>query len=280
MSDSVDHPRILAFDADPLIRDAFARILRLAGYDLTICDQQSLLFSGLATKAFHLAICDNSDPATLGDIRAAHPDLPIVELRDKPSGFPDPAPLPLVRSLVKPFTSDALLEAIGAALSVPESVVSSEIIIRDDAGGDGWVEITAPNRREYLDRFQAFCERLVDTRLSAKARDELKIAVRELGQNAIEWGNRSDDALKIRMAYRLLDDRIHIRIADEGQGFDPGQIPDPTIDPVATIQAREAKGKRPGGFGIHLARRVMDRLAYNERGNVVVLEKRFRDPSP
>ena len=52
-------------------------------------------------------------------------------------------------------------------------------------------------------------------------------------------------------------------------------MPDPTIDPIALIEAREQRGKRPGGFGIHLARRVMDSMHYNERGNVVTMEKRF-----
>ena len=64
-------------------------------------------------------------------------------------------------------------------------------------------------------------------------------------------------------------------IGDQGAGFDPSKIPDPTIDPIALIEGREKVGKRPGGFGIHLARRIMDSVAYNERGNEVLMEKRF-----
>ena len=96
-----------------------------------------------------------------------------------------------------------------------------------------------------------------------------------MGQNAIEWGNAMNHDARVRLSYKLLPDRIMIRIADEGKGFDPNDVPDPTIDPIKTIEAREERGKRPGGFGIHLARRVMDTVSFNETGNVVTMEKRF-----
>ena len=62
----------------------------------------------------------------------------------------------------------------------------------------------------------------------------------------------------------------------EVPGFDPTKVPDPTVDPIKLIEAREAHGKRPGGFGIHLAKRVMDTFSYNETGNIVTMEKRFQ----
>ena len=47
------------------------------------------------------------------------------------------------------------------------------------------------------------------------------------------------------------------------------------VDPIALIENREQVGKRPGGFGIYLARKVMDSISYNEKGNCVVMVKRF-----
>ena len=69
--------------------------------------------------------------------------------------------------------------------------------------------------------------------------------------------------------------RILIRIADEGEGFNREEVPDPTSDPIKMIEKREEVGKRPGGFGIHLVGKVMDSMTYNSRGNVVTLEKKF-----
>jgi anti-sigma regulatory factor (Ser/Thr protein kinase) len=177
------------------------------------------------------------------------------------------------RYLRKPFTGDAVREVVAAALEEAAVTSGTEAIATID--DEGWVELTAPSRQEYLDRFHAFCDTLIASRLDERAKNELKIAVQELGQNAIEWGNALDAESRIRLSYRLLEDRILIRIADEGVGFDPATVPDPTIDPIALIEARETVGKRPGGFGIHLARRVMDTVNYNERGNVVTMEKRF-----
>jgi serine/threonine-protein kinase RsbW len=177
------------------------------------------------------------------------------------------------RYLKKPFTRDELLNLVRQALQ--EAAASSGRIHKVNRDPEGWVELTAPSRQEYLDRFQEFCDAILDSRLDEKARNELKIAVQELGQNAIEWGNKLDRNSTIRIAWKLEKDRIVIRIADEGPGFDPKSVPDPTIDPIATIENREKVGKRPGGFGIHLARRVMDRVSYNERGNIVFLEKRL-----
>ncbi len=53
-------------------------------------------------------------------------------------------------------------------------------------------------------------------------------------------------------------------IRDEGPGFDPDSIPDPT-DP--------ANVDKPGGRGMLLMRTFMDVVQYNEIGNEVILEK-------
>ena len=154
-------------------------------------------------------------------------------------------------------------------------VTADQVGISEGADG-AFVELTLPSVQGGLDRFQAWCLGLVSERLDDAGRNALKIAVQELGQNAIEWGNGLDAERSVRMAWRVEDDRILVRFSDDGEGFNPTTVPDPTRDPIAHIQAREEQGKRPGGFGIHLARRILDRVSWNERGNSVVLEKRFR----
>ena len=51
---------------------------------------------------------------------------------------------------------------------------------------------------------------------------------------------------------------------DEGEGFDPGVIPDPRADENL---------EKPGGRGIMLMRAYMDEVAFNERGNEVRMTK-------
>ena len=42
---------------------------------------------------------------------------------------------------------------------------------------------------------------------------------------------------------------------------------------MADIERREELGLRPGGFGMLIAKEVVDELVYNERGNEVLLIK-------
>ncbi|HUY32281.1 MAG TPA: response regulator [Pirellulales bacterium] len=60
-------------------------------------------------------------------------------------------------------------------------------------------------------------------------------------------------------------------IRDEGCGFDPALVPDPT-DP--------ANLERPSGRGLLLIRTFMDEVRHNERGNEITMIKRCDRPSP
>ena len=61
---------------------------------------------------------------------------------------------------------------------------------------------------------------------------------------------------------------LRLTIADDGIAFDPLAAPEPDI--TAPLPDRKV-----GGLGIFLARRMMDRVAYQRRGgeNVLVIEK-------
>ena len=104
---------------------------------------------------------------------------------------------------------------------------------------------------------------------------DIQIAIDEMGRNAIEWGNRKDINRKIHMAYCMFDDRIVFKIEDEGEGFDTSLVPDPTKDPLGVVLKREAAGKRPGGYGLAMCRKIMDAVYYNGKGNMIIMEKRF-----
>ncbi|MFH1024656.1 MAG: ATP-binding protein [Planctomycetota bacterium] len=140
----------------------------------------------------------------------------------------------------------------------------------------GWVEITAPTRREHLKRLEDFVEVLSATALPEDDKREIKLVMSELCANAMEWGNRNDAHRKIRVSYGLFPDEIVFQIADEGEGFDHAHLPDPTANPAAHLRQRERAGKRLGGFGVHLARRIMDNVVYNDKGNVVILSRKLQ----
>ena len=96
----------------------------------------------------------------------------------------------------------------------------------------------------------------------------IKLALEEALVNAIKHGNQYDRTKQVQIAYRLLHDRFVVRITDEGAGFDPNDVPDPTAF---------ENFERPGGRGLMLMRHYMTEVVFNERGNSVTLCKRLRN---
>jgi serine/threonine-protein kinase RsbW len=94
----------------------------------------------------------------------------------------------------------------------------------------------------------------------------IKLALEEALVNAIKHGNQMDRAKKVRIRYHVLSDRFECSISDEGPGFDPGEVPDPTAPENL---------ERPCGRGLMLMRHYMSAVAYNDRGNSVSMSRVF-----
>jgi len=68
------------------------------------------------------------------------------------------------------------------------------------------------------------------------------------------------------------------RVKDPGDGFSLEElqhaaITNPPDDPLRHSLVREAQGLRGGGFGVLMARSLVDDLIYSEKGNEVLLVK-------
>jgi len=81
----------------------------------------------------------------------------------------------------------------------------------------------------------------------------LVTALREALANAVRHGNRQDPKLHVRVAYVVENSTVTIKVEDEGAGFDPLDIPDPT-DPENLL--------RPSGRGIFYMRQFMNRVEF------------------
>ena len=96
----------------------------------------------------------------------------------------------------------------------------------------------------------------------------IRLALEEAVVNAIKHGNCLDCNKQVHLVCRSTADKIWIKVSDQGQGFDPEAVPDCTDD--EHIDA-------PNGRGIMLMRSFMSRVEYNQKGNVVELEKLRHD---
>ena len=137
-----------------------------------------------------------------------------------------------------------------------------------DTGPGPYTEVVIPSDPTEARRVQEQIERL----LAARGTGDhelfgIKLALEEALVNAIKHGNQMDRAKQVRISYRLLADRFDVHITDEGNGFDPADVPDPTA--VENLE-------RPCGRGLMLMRHYMTEVAFNERGNCVTMSKTLR----
>ncbi len=100
------------------------------------------------------------------------------------------------------------------------------------------------------------------------------LALEEALINAIKHGNRLDPAKQVHIGCWLCPASVRLEIADEGLGFDPEAIPDPTHeDGIFSTSGR----------GIMLMRSFMTSVQYADSGRRVILEKHRsagHDPTP
>jgi serine/threonine-protein kinase RsbW len=96
---------------------------------------------------------------------------------------------------------------------------------------------------------------------------KIKLAMEEALTNAIRHGNRLDPGLSVEVTMRTDADKLILEIKDQGQGFIPDRVSDPTT--------HENKDK-PHGRGVYLMRSLMDRVDFEEGGRLVRLTKFIR----
>ena len=105
----------------------------------------------------------------------------------------------------------------------------------------------------------------IETALKARHYTEqeifsIRLALEEALVNAIKHGNRMDKSKKIQISYLVGASHFEVLIADEGAGFDPACVPDPTADENI---------ERPCGRGLMLMKHYMSEVAFSPRGNTV-----------
>lgn len=96
----------------------------------------------------------------------------------------------------------------------------------------------------------------------------IRLALEEAIVNAIKHGNGLDRSKKVTVSFHLTNNRFDVSITDEGPGFDPGDVPDPTA--VENLE-------RPCGRGLMLMRHYMTEVIFSNRGNSVIMHKLLRN---
>jgi len=86
------------------------------------------------------------------------------------------------------------------------------------------------------------------------------VSTLEAVNNAILHGNNSDPGKIVEILISFKNSELSITVKDEGLGFKPEKVPDPTIpENIESINGR----------GVFLMSRLADKLTFNKRGNTV-----------
>lgn len=101
---------------------------------------------------------------------------------------------------------------------------------------------------------------------ASRLRLNFRVGLTEALSNAMLYGNDADPRKRVRIEVRIGPGAIRARVTDQGSGFDPERVPDPTLPDNLT---------RPGGRGLFLMRKLLDEVHFNERGNSVTLVLRL-----
>jgi serine/threonine-protein kinase RsbW len=109
-----------------------------------------------------------------------------------------------------------------------------------------------PNNLITVEEFvNYFCK---DINLADDLLANVLLAVTEATTNAIIHANKCDHSKIVTVDAWVEDSKLFVKVKDEGQGFDPGKIPDPT-EPENLL--------KDSGRGVYLMRVYMDNLEYN-----------------
>jgi serine/threonine-protein kinase RsbW len=99
-----------------------------------------------------------------------------------------------------------------------------------------------------------------------KLRLNLRVGLSEALANAMLYGNGRDPAKRVKVEVAFLNTAITARVTDEGRGFNPYHVPDPTC----AENLLKSQGR-----GIFLMRKLLDEVHFNDRGNSVTLVLRL-----
>ncbi len=159
---------------------------------------------------------------------------------------------------------EQLIDRLGGLLEAPEddvAMVGIEVLL--EKAQRKTISISSiPGQLQHVEN--AILPTLDNKGYGERSIFAVKLALEEAVINSIKHGNELDDTKKVTVKFYIDDDRAAISVGDEGQGFDPQAVPDPTEGDALLASS---------GRGLALIRAYMDEVRFNEKGNEITMIK-------
>lgn len=118
-----------------------------------------------------------------------------------------------------------------------------------------------------LERVHQWAQALLEqTRVPREDQHNVLLAISEAVSNAIRHGCCEDCDKQVRITLEYNGRALTVKVADEGPGFSPDGVPDPTAEPNLY---------RPGGRGIFLLKALAKEVEFYTTQNGTTVVCRF-----
>jgi anti-sigma regulatory factor (Ser/Thr protein kinase) len=276
-------PRALLIDVEPVLREALGRSPLLAGVELVPVRGEAAALRDLRRRASDVVVTSSrtdlsEDLPLVDEMWKVRPGVKAILLA------PEAAPAELIAALRRnvfacfsiPFEIAELIDMLRRAIDAEDWRDGIEVI----SAQPDWVSLRLSCRLLSAERAVRFLTELRSD-VPDIDRDGLLVAFREILMNAMEHGAGFDPDQVVEVSAVRTARAIVFYVRDPGPGYSPEQLAhsaasNPPDDPMAHMRHRRDLGLRPGGFGLLLARKVVDELILSERGNEVLLIRHTR----
>ena len=292
-------PRVLVVDDDRSQSQDFEDLLRNAGCDVTFAGHGREAMELLARDLPDVVLTDLDMPEMDGlelvrAIRRDYPALPVILMTAM--GSEDVAAKALHHGAASYIRKRSLarevLRTVGSVLAIARALPTQKQVF--DCMTEDQLDFVLDNDSAQIPAILGHLELVASLLHPRDPADGIRvgIALHEVLVNAIQHGNLElnsdlrevDERLfqdlgeERRSLFPFRDRRVRLRarlsrseavyvVEDDGPGFNPSALPDPT-DP--------ANLERCSGRGMMLIRTFMDEVEHNEKGNRITLRKRHQ----
>lgn len=269
----------LVIAADPATEIMLENLLGQFGWTLARAASNEVALQRVCSSSFDLIVTGErtsgkEDVELLARIRKLHPHTRIIILADEST------PEDVIASMrarafsyfSKPISYETLSGMVRMALDEPTWDDGIEVI----SATPSLIRLFARCEQKTADRVVQFIKEVVD--LPGEEKDQVAYAFREMLMNAIEHGAKFDASQHVEVAYVRSRHVVACRVKDPGTGFSLDElrhaaVANPPEDPLRHVTHRQSMGLPPGGYGILLAKHMVDEVIYSEYGNDVLLIK-------
>jgi anti-sigma regulatory factor (Ser/Thr protein kinase) len=274
--------KVLLVGTGPIVGNTVSRVL--PGWTLIHVRDNKAALSLLQKECVDLVVTGerskgHEDVELLRKIRRVWPHTRLIILTDEgtPADVIAAIRFRAFSYFSKPYTQQAFGEMLRLASEAPAWDDGIELISATPA----WIVLTARCDLETAERLFQYAHEVAD--LPEGEQEKVGLAFREMLLNAMEHGGNFDPAKRVEISYVRARAMVMCRIKDPGDGFSLQTNPlaassNPPDDPVRHLKYRQTEGVRPGGYGMLIAKSLVDEVIYGEKGNDVMLIKYLDDP--